>query len=145
MTDTTFTSRLLGSAWPGYFNKPIAEAMYENIKKVGLPQWSEDDQTLAKALQNELKVPVKGLATKIRRAARAARADGDADGEGGERRAHGRRLGRYRRRLLGRADRDAALSRPIFRAGPATTGRTRSRWRRRSRTKAWSRAPRCRR
>ena len=51
MTDTTFTSRLLGSAWPGHFNKPIAEAMHENIKKVGLPEWSEDDQTLAKALQ----------------------------------------------------------------------------------------------
>jgi aminobenzoyl-glutamate utilization protein B len=65
MTDTTYTSRLLGSAWPGYFNKPIAEAMYENIKKVGLPQWSEDDQTLAKAFQKELRVPVRGLATKI--------------------------------------------------------------------------------
>ena len=48
MTDTTYTSRLLGTAWPGHFNKPIAEAMYENIKKVGLPQWSDDDQTLAK-------------------------------------------------------------------------------------------------
>src|SRR5690349_3081375 len=65
MTDTTFTSRLLGSAWPGHFNRPIAEAMQENIKKVGLPQWSEDDQTLAKALQKELKVPVRGLAMKL--------------------------------------------------------------------------------
>src|SRR5579864_1930091 len=65
MTDTTVTSRLLGSAWPGYFSKPIAEAMYENIKKVGLPQWSEDDQTLAKALQREMKVPVRGLPTKV--------------------------------------------------------------------------------
>jgi aminobenzoyl-glutamate utilization protein B len=65
MTDTTFTSRLLGTAWPGYFNKPIAETMYANIKKVGLPQWSEADQTLAKALQHELKVPEKGLAMKI--------------------------------------------------------------------------------
>src|SRR5213080_1002561 len=27
MTDTTFTSRLLGSAWPGHFSKPVAEAM----------------------------------------------------------------------------------------------------------------------
>src|SRR5207245_2099963 len=44
---------------------PIAEAMYENIKKVGLPQWSEADQTLGKALQRELKVPVKGLAIKL--------------------------------------------------------------------------------
>jgi aminobenzoyl-glutamate utilization protein B len=65
MTDTTYTSRLLGTAWPGYFNKPIAEDMYANIKKVGLPQWSEADQTLAKALQHELKVPEKGLAMKI--------------------------------------------------------------------------------
>jgi aminobenzoyl-glutamate utilization protein B len=65
MTDTEYTSRLLGSAWPGHFNKPIAEAMYENIKKVGLPTWTEDDQNLAKALQRELKVPVRGLATKV--------------------------------------------------------------------------------
>jgi aminobenzoyl-glutamate utilization protein B len=65
MTDTEYTSRLLGSAWPGHFSKPIAEAMYENIKKVGLPVWSEDDQNLAKALQRELKVPVRGLASKI--------------------------------------------------------------------------------
>ena len=26
------------------FNKPVALAMYENIKHVGLPQWSEADQ-----------------------------------------------------------------------------------------------------
>jgi aminobenzoyl-glutamate utilization protein B len=65
MTDTTYTSRLLGEAWPGYFNQPIAEDMYENMKKVGLPQWSDDDQTLARAYQRELKVPVRGLATKI--------------------------------------------------------------------------------
>ena len=66
MTDTTFTSRLLGQAWPGYFNKPIAEAMNENIKKVGLPQWSEADQTLAKALQHDLKQEEKGLPMKLR-------------------------------------------------------------------------------
>ena len=65
MTDTSYTSRLLGSAWPGYFSKPIAEAMYANIQKVGLPQWSEADQELAKGLQKELKVPVRGLAMKI--------------------------------------------------------------------------------
>jgi aminobenzoyl-glutamate utilization protein B len=65
MTDTTVTSRLLGSAWPGHFNRPIAEAMNENIKKVGLPQWSEDDQTMAKGLQKELKQPVRGLPMKL--------------------------------------------------------------------------------
>jgi aminobenzoyl-glutamate utilization protein B len=74
MTNTSVSSRLLGSAWPGYFNKPIAEAMYANIQKVGLPQWSDDDQKLAKALQHELKVRESGLASKITplRAPRAA-------------------------------------------------------------------------
>ena len=65
MTDTTFTSRVLGAAWPVHLNKPIAEAMFANIQQVGLPQWSDDDQTLAKALQKELKVKEEGLETKI--------------------------------------------------------------------------------
>jgi aminobenzoyl-glutamate utilization protein B len=65
MTGTTVTSRLLGSAWPGHFNAPIAEDMYQNITKVGLPQWSNEDQTLARALQRDLKVPERGLAVKI--------------------------------------------------------------------------------
>jgi aminobenzoyl-glutamate utilization protein B len=85
MTDTTFTSRLLGSAWPGHFNQPIAEAMYENIQKVGLPQWSDVDQALAKAFQQELKVPVRGLATKIQplRPPRTVPVEGAEEGEGG--------------------------------------------------------------
>ena len=83
MTDTTYTSRLLGSAWTGYFNKPIAEDMYENIKKVGLPQWSDDDQTLAKALQRELKVPVRGLASKIPDQRAPRESNGDAGEEEG--------------------------------------------------------------
>ena len=61
MTGTTFTSQVFGSAWPQHFNKPIAEAMYENVKRVGMPRWSEADQTLAKALQRELKAPERGL------------------------------------------------------------------------------------
>ena len=65
MTNTTVTSRVLGSAWPQHFNKPVAEAMYENIKLVGLPKWSEADQTLAKALQKELKVREQGLSTEL--------------------------------------------------------------------------------
>ncbi len=84
MTDTTYTSRVLGSAWPGHFNVPIAEDMYENIKKVGLPQWSDDDQKLAKALQKELDFPQRGLATKIAelRKPKPAPAEGDAEAEG---------------------------------------------------------------
>jgi aminobenzoyl-glutamate utilization protein B len=79
MTNTTYTSRVLGSAWPGYFNKPIADVVTENIKKVGLPQWSEDDQRLAKALQRELKQPERGLATELREGRRGRRGEGDTE------------------------------------------------------------------
>jgi aminobenzoyl-glutamate utilization protein B len=65
MTNTEVSSRVLGSAWPQHFNKPVAEAMYENIKQVGLPQWSDADQTLAKALQKELKMREQGLNTEL--------------------------------------------------------------------------------
>jgi aminobenzoyl-glutamate utilization protein B len=65
MTNTTFTSRVLGTAWPLHFNRPVAEAVYENIKQVGLPHWSEADQALAKAVQRELKMPDAGLDTKL--------------------------------------------------------------------------------
>ncbi|MFN8356461.1 MAG: amidohydrolase [Spirosomataceae bacterium] len=65
MTGTTVNWEVVGSAWPGHFNKPIAEAMYENIKRVGQPEWSEADQTLAKSLQKEINSPNKnGLAMK---------------------------------------------------------------------------------
>lgn len=82
MTDTQVTSRLLGSAWPGYFNKPVAEAMQANIQKVGMPVWSEEDQLLAKSLQAEMKLPTTGLSTKVGEL-RAPRAT-QAEGEGGQ-------------------------------------------------------------
>jgi len=65
MTNTTVTSRVLGTAWPEHLNKTVSEATFDNIKQVGLPQWDEADQTLAKGLQRELKVPERGLATEI--------------------------------------------------------------------------------
>ncbi|HTH57966.1 MAG TPA: amidohydrolase [Cyclobacteriaceae bacterium] len=66
MTDTKFTYQILGSAWAGYFNKAIAEAMYNNYKQVGLPQWSADDQLLAKAVQIEMKSKkIEGLPSKV--------------------------------------------------------------------------------
>jgi aminobenzoyl-glutamate utilization protein B len=66
MTETKVSSRVLGSAWPRHMNRTLAETMHANITSVGLPQWSEADVTLAKALQRELKVPETGLVTEIR-------------------------------------------------------------------------------
>ena len=66
MTDTNFTSRILGTAWPRHFNKIIAEEMYENIQTVGLPDWSENDQILAVAVQKEVNSNnTNGLATEL--------------------------------------------------------------------------------
>jgi aminobenzoyl-glutamate utilization protein B len=93
MTDTSYTERLLGSAWPGHFSPVIAETMQANIAKVGMPQWSEADQTLAKGLQKELQVPVRGLSTTVpagrggggRGRGNAAGAAGGDDPQGGGR------------------------------------------------------------
>ncbi len=67
MTGTSVKRRVLGSAWPRHFNEVIAKTMYENIKEVGLPEWSEADQKLAVALQREVNSPKdsNGLATKL--------------------------------------------------------------------------------
>lgn len=66
MTGTTWTSRMLGTAYPQHMNKVLAETAQANIKAVGVPTWSEADQTLAKAVQRELGNPVvDGLATTV--------------------------------------------------------------------------------
>jgi aminobenzoyl-glutamate utilization protein B len=58
MTETTWTSRIVGAAWPQHFSKPVAEAMFTNVQRVGLPKWSEDDQAFAKAVQKEIEAPL---------------------------------------------------------------------------------------
>ncbi len=66
MTGTTTTQRIVGSAWPTHFNKPVAELQQKHIEAVGMPVWSEADQTLARALQKEMGVTVEGLAAKVK-------------------------------------------------------------------------------
>jgi aminobenzoyl-glutamate utilization protein B len=65
MSNTTVDHKLVGSAWPPFFNKVIAEAQQKNIEAVGMPKWSEADQTLAKALQKEIGAKIEGLKGKI--------------------------------------------------------------------------------
>jgi aminobenzoyl-glutamate utilization protein B len=65
MTDTTFTTTLLGSAMDNHMNKAIAEDMNENMKRVGMPAWDDNDLTLARAVQKELGVKEEGLLTKV--------------------------------------------------------------------------------
>jgi aminobenzoyl-glutamate utilization protein B len=66
MTGTELANvRILGAAWPQHFNKPIAEAVYANIQQVGLPKWTEADETLAKGLQCEIGANQRGLAKEL--------------------------------------------------------------------------------
>lgn len=67
MTDTTVSRRIIGAAYPRHFNKPIAEAMQENILAVGMPDWSDDDHAFAKAFQAFMKADedADGLKTEV--------------------------------------------------------------------------------
>ena len=42
-TETTVERSVLGYAAPHHGNRPMAEAAYEHIKMIGLPEWSADD------------------------------------------------------------------------------------------------------
>ncbi|HXN24340.1 MAG TPA: amidohydrolase [Candidatus Dormibacteraeota bacterium] len=66
MTDTTVNHRLVGSAWPPFYNKVIAETQQKNIESVGMPRWSDADQTLSKALQKEIGAKVEGLKEEVK-------------------------------------------------------------------------------
>lgn len=65
MTNTEWTSTVLGSAWPGHFNKALAERSHQYAVQVGMPEWSDDDIALAKAVQAELGVEQEGLNTEV--------------------------------------------------------------------------------
>jgi aminobenzoyl-glutamate utilization protein B len=59
MTDTKMNYQILGTAWPGHFNKALGETMFANIKKVGFPQWTDADNQMAIAVQKLVEAPKK--------------------------------------------------------------------------------------
>jgi len=65
MTDTMWTSTVLGSAMDHHMSKPVALAMDANIKRVGMPSWDDNDVAMAKAVQKELAVKEEGLGVKV--------------------------------------------------------------------------------
>jgi aminobenzoyl-glutamate utilization protein B len=52
---------IVGGGWSGHFNKVIAMTMNENIKAVGMPEYTEADQQLARGIQRELGQTPRGL------------------------------------------------------------------------------------
>lgn len=65
MTGTTMEMEPFGAAWPSLGNKPIAEAIQKNIETVGMPEWTEEEQKFAKALQKSLEKKEDGLRTQV--------------------------------------------------------------------------------
>jgi aminobenzoyl-glutamate utilization protein B len=66
MTGTQIdTIMTVGSAWNRHFSKPVAEVAQANIERVGLPEWSDDDITMANALQREMGQEPRGLETEV--------------------------------------------------------------------------------
>jgi aminobenzoyl-glutamate utilization protein B len=66
MTDTSVSRRIIGTAYPRHFNKPIAEAMQQNMLAVGMPDWSEDDQAFARAFQEFMQADeIEGLKSEV--------------------------------------------------------------------------------
>ena len=129
MTDTTMTERVLAATWPGYFNKPVAEALTANIKAVGMPHWSEADETLARAAQAELKAKVEGLKKEV----------AELKGPVWITPTPARTISP---RSPGTSHRGAALSGQHSGHGRRITGRAASPWPRPSRTRAQPPAPR---
>ncbi len=67
MTDTKVTRKVIGTAAPRHFNKTLAETLQTNIERVGMPQWSEDEQTFAKAVQRLVEGKEDGLNTAVKK------------------------------------------------------------------------------
>ena len=65
MTGTAVdTVMMVGSGWSGHFSRPVAEAMYQNIKTVGMPTWDDKDLALARGIQRELGVADSGMTSR---------------------------------------------------------------------------------
>lgn len=65
MTDTEVTEEIVATTWPQNFNRPLAELLDRNIQAVGMPEWSEADLTLARAIQREMLRDTVGLRTRV--------------------------------------------------------------------------------
>lgn len=64
-TDTTVHERILSASWPFIGNKALAELVDENVKLVGMPQWTAADQQFARAYQASMGVKPSGLPTEV--------------------------------------------------------------------------------
>lgn len=65
MADCTWEHRVLSAVWPTRGNKTVAQTVRGNMELVGHPEWSADEDALARKLQERAGVPVEGLRPKL--------------------------------------------------------------------------------
>ncbi|MEJ2701657.1 MAG: amidohydrolase [Sedimentisphaerales bacterium] len=56
---------VLAAVHQAHANRALAELMYENIKLIGMPEWTEAEQEFAKSLQKELGKEEKGMPKEV--------------------------------------------------------------------------------
>ncbi len=72
MSNCRLEVELLSAVWPLRANQTVAEIIQQNIERVGLPAWSEEEDALARDVQKAAGVEVDGLTRQIRPLAGAA-------------------------------------------------------------------------
>lgn len=65
MTGTTWKENVQSACWPTRDNQTMAEIVQSNIDLVGMPTWTAEEQSLAKAIQKAADVKETGLRTKV--------------------------------------------------------------------------------
>jgi len=65
MSNTTVAVDVLSAVWPVRGNRTLAELVQREIERVGMPDWTPQEDELARAVQAKAKVPVEGLRRSI--------------------------------------------------------------------------------
>ena len=63
MTGTKVEVHYLSAVWPNRANQTVAEAIQGNVELVGMPEWTAEEDALARALQKKAGVKEVGLGT----------------------------------------------------------------------------------
>ena len=61
MTNTEVAAEVMSAVWPVRGNRTLAELVQREIERVGMPDWSKQEDDLARAVQAKAKVAVEGL------------------------------------------------------------------------------------
>jgi aminobenzoyl-glutamate utilization protein B len=67
MTNTSVSVDVISAVWPVRGNRTLAELFQREIELVGIPDWTKEEDDLARAVQAKAKVPVEGLKRTIDR------------------------------------------------------------------------------